>query len=254
MEKELRELGLEHYESKALALLLHEKLDLRELSDKSNIPFGKVYSVVKNLKDKGLIKETNSRPKLIYTENASEIISKLIDNKKRREMETVERLKEMASKIDLTKNKETRFFQIGTSIRENKEIQLRSFNESKKEVLQILNVHHNPQSNRESKNLWEKAILEAIERKVIFKAIYPKNLELPINIKKLNTKYSKEFQIKRFNTDFVRCDIIDNDKIMIKLVQKDPLQFGGILFIENERLNQNLKNIFYELWNESDNV
>ena len=73
MEQELRELGLENYESKALSVLLSEKANLRQLSDKAKIPFGKVYSVVKSLKEKGLVKESNSRPKLIYIENALDL-------------------------------------------------------------------------------------------------------------------------------------------------------------------------------------
>jgi len=252
MEKELMSLGLENYESRALALLLSEKLNLRQLSIKAKIPFGKVYSIIKKLKEKDLIKETNSRPKLIYVENSSEVISKLIRNKKLRENETIEKLKSFASEIDLSKSRETKFFQIGTTAEENKKIQLRSFNEANREVLQILNIYHKPKSNRESKNIWERAILESIKRGIVFKAIYPKNLDLPVKIKKLNKEYPNNFQIKRHNTDFVRCDIIDNDKIMIKLVQRDPLQFGGIFFIENEKLNENLKKIFYELWESVD--
>ncbi len=252
MEQELKELGLEYYESKALAVLLSERLNLRQLSNKSKIPFGKIYSVVKRLKEKDLVRETNTRPKLIYVENASEIISRLIDDKKRKEIEIVEKLKNLASRIDLSKDKETKFFQIGVNAEENRKIQLRSFEESKSEVLQILNIHHKPKSNRESKSIWERAILEAIRRGVVFKAIYPKNIELPKNIKKLNKEYKDNFQTRRIDTDFARCDIVDNDKVMIKLVQQDPTQFGGIFFIENERLNENLKNIFYELWNGAD--
>lgn len=249
MEQEFKKLGLNHYESKALALLINNSLTLRELSDKAKIPFGKVYSVVKSLKEKNLVKENNTRPKLVYIDNASEVISQLINNKKEKENKLYEKTRDFASKADLSKNKKTRFFQIGTTVEENKEIQLRSFDEAKNEVLQILNIHHKPKSNRKSKTLWEKSISEAINRGVVFKAIYPKNLDLPKNIQKLNKKYPGYFQIKRLNTDFTRCDIIDNDKVMIKLVQKDPLQFGGIFFIENEKLNENLRNIFYELWN-----
>lgn len=249
MEKEFKELGLNHYESKALTLLINKSLTLKKLSDGAEIPFGKVYSVVKNLKEKNLVKENNSRPKLVYVDDASEVVSKLINQKKEKENKLYGKTREFASKSDLSKNKKTRFFQIGTTVEENKEIQLRSFDEAKNEVLQILNIHHKPKSNRKSKTLWEKAISDAINRGVVFKAIYPKNLELPKNIQKLNKKYPEYFQIKRIDTDFTRCDIIDNDKVMIKLVQKDPLQFGGIFFIENEKLNKNLRNIFYELWN-----
>jgi len=248
MEKEFREFGLSYYESKALNLLLSNKLTLRELSKKSNIPFGKIYSVVKSLKDKELVRETNSRPKLIYVENASKVISKLIEDKKREDGEIYERLRSFSTEIDLLKGNEARFFQIGTTTEDNKKIQLRSFNEAKEEVLQILNVYHKPKSNRESKTLWERSIVEAVKRDVVFKAIYPIDLELPPILRRLHKEYPDKFQIKRLNADFVRCDIVDNDKVLIKLVQQDPLQFGGVFFIEDEKLANNLKKIFYELW------
>ena len=149
-------------------------------------------------------------------------------------------------------NRITPFFQIGTTIEENRKIQLRSFDEAKEEVLQIMNIHHKPTSNRESKTIWEKEIVKAVKRGVIFKAIYPKKTELPAILKKLMKENPKRFVVKKFDTDFVRCDIIDGENALIKLVQRDPLQFGGVLFIENEKLAENLARIFNEMWENAD--
>lgn len=229
--------------------MLKERISLRELSKKSGIPFGKIYSVVKSLKEKGIADETNSRPKLVFVDNASEVIGRLIKGKQEKEANAVEKLKEIASQIDKGRGKNPKFFQIGTTVNENRDIQLRTFREAEKEVLQILNIHHKPQSNRESKTVWEKEIEKSVSRGVVFKAIYPKDTELPHLIEKLNRKNPDKFQIRRFDTDFIRCDIIDRKKVLIKLVHKDPLQFGGVLFIENERLAENLAKIFNEMWN-----
>jgi sugar-specific transcriptional regulator TrmB len=251
MEKELRALGLSNYESKALNLLFSKRLTIREISKEARIPFGKVYSVIKGLKERGVLKETNSRPKCIYVENASEIISKLINERKEQDRLLMDQLRQKISRVDKAIGKPTHFFQIGTSVEDNKEIQLRTFNEAKESVLQILNIQHKPKSNRESKTLWEKAIIRAAERGVTFKAIYPTKTELPWKIKRLNKEQPQKFQIRRLDTDFVRCDIIDDDKVLIKLVHSDPLQFGGVLFIESEKLNENIKRIFYELWEQA---
>ncbi len=252
MIEELKHLGLSNYESKAVFLLMKEKLNLRELSKKANIPFGKVYSVVKSLKEKGFILETNSRPKLVYVENASEIIGRLIKEKQEKDKAVLEKLREVSTIIDKERGKETKFFQIGTTVQENKEIQLRTFKEAENEVLQILNTHHKPQSNRESKTLWEKEIEKAVKKGILFKAIYPKNAILPLILQRLNKKHPNKFQIKKLDTDFIRCDIVDGKKVLLKLVQEDPLQFGGILFIENERLAENLTKIFNEMWEQAE--
>jgi len=252
MIEELKSIGLGHYEAKALEALVKEKLSLRELSKKSEIPFGKVYSVVKSLKEKNLVKETNSRPKLVYIENASEVISRLIKEKQEKEKRLNEELRLIATQFDKNKGRETRFFQIGTTIEDNKKIQLRTFIEAENEVLQIINIHHKPKSNRESKTIWEKEIVKAVKRGVTFKAIYPKEIELPIILKKLNKNHPEKFQIRRFDTDFARIDIIDGKKVLLKLVQQDPLQFGGVLFIENEKLAENLTRIFNEMWEQGE--
>ncbi len=252
MINKLKLIGLDHYESKALSILLKEKVTLRELSKKSYIPFGKVYSVIKRLKELGLVNETNSRPKLVYVENASKVISKLIKEKQEKNKDIINHLREFATEIDKDKGRTTKFFQIGTNVQDNKEIQLRSFNEAEEEVLQILNIHHKPKSNRENKTIWEKAIVNIIKRGVVLKSIYPKKTILPKVLQELNEKNPEKFQIKRFDTDFVRCDIIDGKKSLIKLVHQDPLQFGGILFIENENLADNLTKIFKEMWEQAD--
>lgn len=251
MIEELKLLGLSNYESKALEILMKEKLGLKDLSKKSGIPFGKIYSVVKNLKRKNIVKEINSRPKLVYVENVSEVISMLIKENKKKHEVTITLLKEVAIEIDKNKGKETRFFQVGTTIKDNKNIQLRSFREAEDEVLQIINIHHKPKSNREGKTVWEKEIVNAIKRGVIFKVIYPKKIILPKILQQLNKKHPEKFQVKRFDTDFIRCDIIDGEKVLIKLVQEDPLQFGGVLFIEDKKLAENLTRIFSEMWEQA---
>jgi len=49
----------------------------------------------------------------------------------------------------------------------------------------------------------------------------------------------------------VRCDIIDEKKILVKLVHHDALAFGGIIFIEDERFAKNLQRVFDQFWEEA---
>ena len=252
MIEELQKLGLEYYEAKALHILFNGRFSLKDLSKKSGIPFGKVYSIVKKLKEKGFVLETNSRPKLVYVENSSDIIDKLIKNKDDKEKILKEKLRNIATEIDKSKGKSTKFFEIGTNTEDNKRIQMRSFKEAEEEILQIINIHHKPKSNRESKTLWEKEIILAVNKGVKFKSIYPTETILPKKLLNLNKKSPNDFMVKRLNTDFIRCDIIDRKKVLLKIVQPDPINFGGIFFIENEKLAENLIKIFEEFWSEAD--
>lgn len=251
MLSELQQLGLSYYESKALEVLLKESLTPKELCKKSGIPLGKVYSVVLSLQRKSLVKETESRPKKLYVDNTSLIIDKLINKKQEEHEQLLASIRRIAAEIDLSKSQPTKFFEIGTTIDDNKRIQSRTFNEAEKEVCQILNIHHKPKANRASKSLWEKEIASAVKRGVTFRAIYPRDCDIPQALKLLNARLPDKFQIKRMDAAFPRCDIIDGKKVLIKLVHNDPINFGGVLFIENERLASNLHRIFSTLWEET---
>src|SRR3989344_895860 len=251
MEEELQFLGLSLYESRLVSILIKESLNLRDLSTKTGVPFGKVYSVVKSLKDKGIVHETETRPKMIYIENASNVIANLISQRQSHDEKIIQKLRETATEADKAKGEKTSFFQVGTTAKDNHDIQLRSFLEAEKEVFQILNIYHRPVSNRASKIAWEKEIVNAVSRGVIFKSIYPVKAELPKMLDNLNKKFPTKFQVHRKDTDFPRCDIIDKKKVLVKLVNQDPTRIGGIIFIEDEKLANNLTAIFNEMWEES---
>ncbi len=249
MIEELKNLGLTYYESKALNTILREEITLKQLSKKAGIPFGKVYSIVNALVKKGLVQETDSRPKKVFVRNASETLAKLINEKQKEYEKIISEIKMVATEIDrVKKEKQTRFFQIGTTLEENEKIQLRSFLEAEKEVCQVLNIFHKPTINRKSKTIWEKEIENAVERGVVFRAIYPRNTILPRKLSKLNKKYPKLFQVRRLDTAFIRCDIIDRKKVLLKLSYEDPILFGGVIFIEDKRLAYNVQQIFEQMW------
>ncbi|MFH1915808.1 MAG: helix-turn-helix domain-containing protein [Nanoarchaeota archaeon] len=248
VEELLVRMGLEKYASRAISVLLKEELTLKALSRKAKIPYGKVYSIVKNLKMQGLVQETADRPKKVYISDSRESLQLLFDEKIAGEQLMREQLTRIVSEIEVSQNRIPGFFQIGTTNKENREIQLAAFRQARKEVLQIINIHHRPLSNRLAKTTWEEEILASIKRGVSYKAIYPVSCVLPKILVQVQQKYPKEFIVQRKNTNFMRCDIIDKDFVLLKLVHEDPLQFGGILLIRNEHLNENLRRVFQVLW------
>ena len=247
--EELKALGLSTYQSKALEVLFSKRYTLKELSKVTGIPAGKISTVVKQLLEKGLVQETSTRSKHLYIENVSIIISKLIRDYELKQQSVTDKLHDLATHFDQKANRQTHFFEIGTNVKDNKRLQLRTFHEAEREVLQIINIHHKPKSNRESKTLWEKEIGNAINRGVMFKAIYPLGIELPLI---LNFLDKTKFQVKRANLDFTRCDIIDSKKVLLKLVHEDPITFGGVIFIENQKFAENLKILFFKFWQEAE--
>ncbi len=251
MLKELQEIGLSYYESKAVQLLLSSKFSMKELSKKAAIPYGKIFSICNSLQKRGIIQLSEERPKKAFIEQPSEIFSRLITEKQNKNEESLAKLRKMITEVEVSKTKHSNFFDIGTTAEDNQRIQLRTFQEANEEVCQILNVHHKPKMNRRSKTLWEKEIAKAVERGVAFRAIYPKNIILPNLLARLHKEQPRTFQVKRLDTDFPRCDIIDGKNILLKLVHEDPLHFGGVFFIEDEKLARNLQAIFEHFWEEA---
>jgi len=245
---EFQTFGLTYYESKAMESLLKGPLTVRQLCKSSRIPLGKVYSILKSLERKNIIKQTDSRPKLSYIENVSDVMDLLIKQKQKEDEKLFANMRQISVESDALQSKQSKFFQIGTTIKENKEIQMRTFLEAEKEVLQIFNKHHKPAQNRKSKLDYEKEISNATKRGVIFKAIYPVKTKLPDILKKINPQ---KFNVKYKDIDFMRCDIIDGKKVLVKLTHDDPLSFGGVIFLENEKLARNLTNIFNQIWKDA---
>jgi len=80
----LHDLGLCKYERKAyLTLLKHGPQNYKSLSDLSDVPYGKIYSVMERLAEKGWTKSLNQRPKIFYATDPEEhMYNRLLEMKK----------------------------------------------------------------------------------------------------------------------------------------------------------------------------
>ncbi len=253
MKDALRQFGLSTYEIRAFEAIIQRKSTLKELATRASIPPGKVYSVSKQLISRGIIEQTTTRPKVLYVTNVSAVMQRIIADLEHKQQQTVSVLQTLATRHDAEQGHATPFFELGTTIQDNNRIQLRSFLEAEKEVLQIINVHHKPRTNRGSKIQWEKAIAQKVAEGVQIKAIYPVGLALPPLLAQLAATNNR-FTVRRLNLDYTRCDIIDGKKVLLKLVHEDPLAFGGVVFIENRAFAQNLKKVFDKFWDEAQEI
>ena len=77
----LNELGLNEYESRAYLTVLEAGIVVaREISDRSGIPYAKVYQVLENLSQKQLIIADESRPKKFRSRNPSEAFKERLES------------------------------------------------------------------------------------------------------------------------------------------------------------------------------
>jgi sugar-specific transcriptional regulator TrmB len=181
-----QKLGLSYYEDKAFEAIIRQEITVKQLIKKTNIPAGKIYSVLKSLSSRGLISHTDTRPKKFFTNNPAKAVAGLIDDKLEENEEIISKARFLVNSI--SRKEEDYFFKIGTTREENREMQLKIFREAKTEVLQILNSKHKPSMNRAQKDDWEKEIENAVHRGVKFRALYHHSTKIPENILLLEKK------------------------------------------------------------------
>ncbi len=88
--KLLKEAGLTGYQAKILSVLLRDSnLTAQEISDKSDIPYTKIYSVLNSLGEQGYVESNLERPKKYKSIPPEVLFEKIISNKER-ELEKLE--------------------------------------------------------------------------------------------------------------------------------------------------------------------
>ena len=103
----LRKLGLNKYECLSyIALLKEGPMSAYSLSDKSEVPFGRIYDSLKVLENKGMIEVIPGKPKKYLARSPKNSISTLLDEKSnevevlRKEIDSFSELFKKTNKID----------------------------------------------------------------------------------------------------------------------------------------------------------
>lgn len=92
----LRELGLKEYHAKALAHLLElGESKAPELSSASGVPKARIYGVLDELGDRGLIEVKPGRPTKYIPKSPEEIVERTVQNKKAEKEREIEKVKSL---------------------------------------------------------------------------------------------------------------------------------------------------------------
>ena len=97
----LRSLGLQEYQANAyISLLTRKKATAQEISDTSNIPITKIYSILKSMEDLGFIKSIVGRPKRYVPVETQTVTDALILKYKEKVNDMESQSKEMISALN----------------------------------------------------------------------------------------------------------------------------------------------------------
>jgi len=108
IEEFLKSLKLSNYEIRVyLALIKADSLNAKELSRKADVPSGRIYEVLEELKEKGLVEIQHSRPKLYKAISPNLVFQSLINqlkaDKKKKIADLYDQATVLESKIDKSK-------------------------------------------------------------------------------------------------------------------------------------------------------
>ena len=114
--EELKILGLSAYEAKTLlAIIENPESTAEEIASLANVPKAKIYTVLKSLEKRGVIKTSQTRPKRYMALPAQEIIETMVEQKKKEVnivKKTGEKLAKKLSKTTTGKREETKVWRI----------------------------------------------------------------------------------------------------------------------------------------------
>ncbi|MFX1295441.1 MAG: TrmB family transcriptional regulator [Promethearchaeota archaeon] len=279
LERFLKSAKLSNYEIKAyITLIFSNNLTAREISKKSNIPSGRIYDVLDQLREKEIIEVQKSRPKIFRALPPNQVLNNLIshlNSEKQREITYLfNQAKVLESKIensDLLVKQNTKIFwstALGTPA--VIDLYIKKFKEVQKELLMTGFLNENTLKVLSYAKNFYNGIFNAINRGVQVKYLWsfefdersPSNEDIhrtTILAKKLMKKFEKLFntfpRISAFEMKFIHkriptyYDIFDKKRVLIKL--QNPLYpsqiFVGMNVLDPDLANE-LRKKFLAMW------
>lgn len=241
MIEKLKEYGLDKYESLVYLALLKIGLSTSSIiSKKSNVPYGRIYSVLSSSESKGFVKIYQGTPKRFMAVEPRIILNKIIDKK--------------IIEINNIKNKNNEFIQElenSTKKEIKKPLEIINIIEGKKNYLN-LSVKLHKKAQKEWRTIHRLPIYQPhlqAYKDVIKRGIKVKVLTHITDENKENLKIWKKLNIGIRNLKFIpsRFTVIDDNDVILRL--SDPKMGGYIsLHIQNPALAKTLSTYFDELW------
>ncbi|MFX1387865.1 MAG: TrmB family transcriptional regulator [Promethearchaeota archaeon] len=276
----LKSANLPNYEINAyINLLKSNALTAKELSDKSNVPTGRIYEILEVLNKKGMIEIQDSRPKIYkavaFNEASHNIISHLKNNQQRKLSFLINHAKQLESRINnlgfsIKSESSKIFWSTAYGWRSIFELYLKRINALKANLLMTGFLNENTLKILPRAKPFYKGILIALNRGIQVKYLWSfecderplseeHNAKNEMLFKKLSKKLKDLFnlssKIPEFEMKFMQkriptfYDIFDNNRVLIKLQNPViPWQIFACLNILDPVLAHDLTEKYEQMW------
>ena len=240
MIEKLREYGLDKYESLVYLVLLKIGLSTSSIiSKKSNVPYGRIYSVLSSLESKGFVKIYQGTPKRFMAIEPRIILNKIIDKK--------------IIEINNIKNKNNKFIQELENLTKKeitKPLETINIIEGKKNYLN-LSIKLHKKAKKEWRTIHRLPIYQPhlqAYKNIVKKGIKVRVLTHITEENKEHLKIWKKLNVEIRNLKSIpsRFTVIDDTDVVLRLA--DPKTGYISLHIQNPALAKSLATYFDELW------
>ncbi|MFX1366782.1 MAG: TrmB family transcriptional regulator [Promethearchaeota archaeon] len=280
LKKFLKNSELSNYEINSyITLLFSNNLTAREISEKSYVPIGRIYEILEDLNEKGMIEIQDSRPKLYRAKPFNIAIKNLIsyiDNLTKRKVNyLIDQAKVLEkdlydSSFFIKKDSSRTFWQTAYGVTSIISMYVKHQDEIQEELLVNNFINENTIKVLPfAKDLFEglyNALNRGVNVKILWSFEYDKrplleeqkksNLDLYDNLcNKLDELYSLSNNIEGLEMKFINkriptnYDIFDKKRIFIKLQNPlNPSQIFACMNVFDPNLAEKLRDKFIQTW------
>jgi len=231
---EYEELGLTKNEGKAYSeLVKFGKLSASEVSNKGNVPYGKIYNILSSLINKGLVKVIPEKTKKFVPTDPESLI-KFIEEKEARLERAKEKAKELKKFYGEEKNPVTMAFGVS------------GFHRLVKEVDKFKKYDYTIKWSSEPRPEWIRSVEQGFKRKAEIKTLSRYDNETK---KKVDEWVKIQPNIRKFDNEGVAIAIADDKQVLISLIKSNVT-----LLINNPEFTKVMKQLFIEAYKNAEEI
>jgi sugar-specific transcriptional regulator TrmB len=257
--EELKGFGLSTYESAAYAVLLRlTSADASDVAHKASIPFGRVYDVLNNLVERGLLSMHEGRPKTYSAVQPRIALSLLLAQRKRELDDRYAELTRVASDLEKrlspkVKKDPSSFYSASVGEAEARLFLL----ERLAEATASMDVNLEVQPYRpEDKDLFD-ALVAAVDRGVhtrilVREADIPNILDSPLSetiARTMLPHLGTRLHVRVLEGEAVPFAVVDKEKALVGVKNPlDPTDYFATIYIWDPKFAAGLSLKFEQLW------
>ncbi len=256
--KDLETFGLSSYEAKVyVSMLPLGQTTAKDVSNVSNIPFGRIYDVMTSLENKGIIEKQDTRPKRYLAKDPKTAMKNLIDFKDQELLtikESASVMEEKLAKMYSASKNESLFWSVAleseTIERHNQKIL-----ETQEELLIYLNTPntidvHTQKEMRDFLDSMNELVIRNVKIKLLLGGITLEQIEKNLStISKEIVPIINFIEVKFTPTITNTFDVIDKEKVIFKIINPvNENEYLALIYLWQNSFALKMREKFFQLW------